>query len=280
MAIPSKARREHQSVSLDEAPAKVTVRELLDGKGRQRRTQVFVQTADKAAAAEAAGIDVINLAYTHASGEVASAAPKTFNMFGLHWKNYASDTELLRGAFDAMFDGADSIYCAKPPESIEALAREGVPVCPHVGLVPTKRTWTGGWRSVGTTCDQAWRLYQEVKRYEAAGAFAVEMEVVPEQVAVEIARRTSMLVISMGSGSGGDVQYLFASDILGQSPHRVPRHAKVYRNFKLEFERLQRERVEAFKEFVADVQTGSYPGPKHTVSADSLELEKFLDKLR
>ena len=99
----------------------------------------------------------------------------------------------------------------------------------------------------------------------AAGAFGAEIEVVPVEVADEISRRTSLFMISMGAGTGCDAQYLFAEDVLGSNRGHMPRHSKVYRNFAAEFERLQSERVAAFKEYVADVESGAYPEPRHLV---------------
>jgi 3-methyl-2-oxobutanoate hydroxymethyltransferase len=58
-------------------------------------------------------------------------------------------------------------------------------------------------------------LFEEIKGYEAAGAVAVEIEVVPVEVANEISKRVNILLWSMGSGPGCDAQYLFAEDILG-----------------------------------------------------------------
>ena len=56
--------------------------------------------------------------------------------------------------------------------------------------------------------------------------------------------------------------------------HR-PRHAKTYRNFAAEFERLQRERIAAYREFISDVQTGAYPEPQHVVPITDEELAAF-----
>ena len=79
------------------------------------------------------------------------------------------------------------------PHVVETLAREGVPVIAHVGLVPPKATWAGGMRAVGRTADQALQVYRDSKDFESAGAFALEMEVVPARVAAEITRRVSVL---------------------------------------------------------------------------------------
>ena len=56
----------------------------------------------------------------------------------------------------------------------------------------------------------------------------------------------------------------------------MPRHSKVYRNFAAEFDRLQAERVSAFKEFVSDVETGAYPEDAHIVRMNPEELKKFM----
>lgn len=85
-----------------------------------------------------------------------------------------------------------------------------------------------------------------------------------------------MLMISMGAGTGCDAQYLFADDVLGSNRGHRPRHAKVYRNFAAEFDRLQNERVAAFAEFADDVRSGAYPEKGHEVAIDRNELEAFL----
>ncbi|MEL0076046.1 MAG: 3-methyl-2-oxobutanoate hydroxymethyltransferase, partial [Ilumatobacter sp.] len=94
-----------------------------------------------------------------------------------------------------------------------------------------------------------------MRALEEAGAFAAEIEVVPPEIATEISRRTSLVMFSMGAGAGCDAQYLFSCDLLGYTRGHRPRHAKVYRDFSAEYERLQRERVGAFSEFIADVET-------------------------
>jgi 3-methyl-2-oxobutanoate hydroxymethyltransferase len=64
--------------------------------------------------------------------------------------------------------------------------------------------------------------------------------------------------------------------VLGYTRTHRPRHAKTYRNFRAEYERLQRERVAAFKEFVADVETGAYPEERHLVPIADAEFEAFV----
>jgi 3-methyl-2-oxobutanoate hydroxymethyltransferase len=175
----------------------------------------------------------------------------------------------------AMQAGAQSVYCGMSPAIVEVLAREGVPVICHIGLVPPKATWTGGFRAVGKTLAQAKMLWDHVQAFEQAGAFAVEMEVIPANFAAEISARTSMLTISLGSGGGCDAQYLFSADVLGETRGHIPRHAKTYRNFAAEHDRLQAERVAAYQEYIADVVTGAFPERRHIVELDAQALRDF-----
>ena len=86
-------------------------------------------------------------------------------------------------------------------------------------------------------------------------------------------------MLAMGAGVGGDAQHLFAEDVLGYTREHQPRHAKVYRNFRSEYDRLQQERIAAFKEFKADVASGAYPEPKHLVGIDDAEFAAFVKGL-
>ena len=83
----------------------------------------------------------------------------------------------------------------------------------------------------------------------------------------------------MGAGTGCDAQYLFAEDVLGENRGHMPRHSKVYRNFAAEYDRLQLERVAAFSEFVADVNSHTYPEEKHLVRMDPEALKQFMARI-
>jgi 3-methyl-2-oxobutanoate hydroxymethyltransferase len=128
---------------------------------------------------------------------------------------------------------------------------------------------------VGKTAESALAVWNHVKRLEAIGCFGAELEVVPDRVAAEISIRTRMIMLGMGAGPGADAQYLFTEDVLGHTTGHKPRHAKTYRNFAAEFERLQTERIAAFKEFIVDVNSGTYPALEHVVPISDEEFERF-----
>ena len=256
----------------------MTVKHLLDAKGKRQLTYVQVAREEEAIAASEAGMDMIGTAFVPERAHFAKAVPNSHFQFGMPWGKHADATEVLRDAMAAMQAGAQSVYCGMSPHIVEVLAREGVPVISHVGLVPPKATWTGGFRAVGRTLSQAKMVWQQVQDFEAAGAFAVEMEVVAANLATEITKRTSMLTISLGSGGGCDAQYLFSADLLGENTGHIPRHAKKYRNFAAERERLQLERVAAYKEYIADVTSGAFPEAGHVVSIDVDALRKVWEE--
>jgi 3-methyl-2-oxobutanoate hydroxymethyltransferase len=254
---------------------KLTVRELLDGRDRHQRSNVFVETAREAAAAEEAGIDIITVDGRLLTPEIRRAAANTFCIGGLAFGHLATTDDYLRAACAMYEQGVDAFYCAAGPRTIERLAEERLPVVGHVGLVPWHTTWTGGFRAVGKTLDSALDVWRQVRTLERAGAFGAEIEVVPVEIAGEIASRSSLFLISMGSGDGCHAQYLFAEDILGTNSWRYPRHSKRYVDLAVEEERLQRLRVRAFVEFASEVRSGDYPGPEHIVHAGDSTLAEF-----
>lgn len=234
----------------------------------------------EAAAAEAAGIDIASVppgVCQHS--DYRKHAPSIFTMTGMTHLEMGHPDDYLRWCCDAMNKGADAVYCSGSMRTVEILAREHIPVVGHVGLVPHRATWTGGFRAVGKTAQAALAMLDECRRYQDAGAIAVEIEVVPPEVATEISSRVDILLWSMGAGAGCDAQYLFANDILGYTEGHIPRHSKVYRNFAEEYDRLQQERIAAFREFVADVETGAYPAPEHLVTMTPEEAARFREGL-
>lgn len=260
---------------------RLTVADLAALKGKRQLTMLRIFTLDEAAAAESAGIDLASAPpelVTHP--RYREVAPSLFTLTGRTHLEAGPREDYLRFAGQMLDGGADCVYCSGSLSTVEFLAREHIPVVGHVGLVPSRATWTGGFRAVGKRADQAFALYEECLAYERAGAIAVEIEVVPAEVATEISRRMSRLSLwSMGSGAGCDAQYLFSVDVLGENTGHLPRHSKVYRDFAAEHARLQRERIAAFTEYRLDVENGTFPEDRHLVRMDPAELAGFRELL-
>ncbi|MCV0395106.1 MAG: 3-methyl-2-oxobutanoate hydroxymethyltransferase [Rhizobiaceae bacterium] len=255
-----------------------TVADIRAMKGRHQFTMLRVETVEELEAAEKAAIDMVSVPPSlMLLPHFREVAPSLFAVPGENFYEVGTADDFVRWAFRLYKAGADAVYCSASLGTIRRLAEEAIPVFGHVGLIPSRATWTGGLKAVGKTAASARQVYDAVKALEAAGAFGAEIEVVPSAIAAAISARTSLFMISMGAGSGCDCQYLFADDVLGQNRGHVPRHARTYRNFAGEFDRLQRERIAAFSEFAADVRSGAYPEDRHQVAHDPRELMAFLD---
>jgi 3-methyl-2-oxobutanoate hydroxymethyltransferase len=257
-----------------------TVADLRATKGKRQLTMLRVMTLEEAEAAEKAGVDIVSIPPDLLlDPQYRDAAPSLFSMPGENFYEIGTADDFVRWAFRMVKASADAVYCSASYATIKRMADEAVPVIGHVGLIPSRRTWTGGWKAVGRTAESALEILSAVRQLEAAGAFGAEIEVVPAEVAAAISERTPLLMLSMGAGGGCDAQYLFAEDVLGQNRGHMPRHSKIYRNFAAEFDRLQNERIAAFREFVADVNASAFPEDRYILHMAPEEMKKFLDRV-
>lgn len=260
-----------------------TVKHLQELKGKKVLTETMPFTIQEAAAAEEAGIDTMKVKFDPANPAAAmairKAAPHTFMTFCIGLTKVATADEAVRAGFVAMEAGADGIMCQWGPEFIRAVSRMGIPVQAHAGLVPRLSTWTGGLRAVGKTLEEAVWIYNQIQSFEAAGAWAVEVEVIPAELLQEISCRTCLVTSSIGAGSGGDIQFMFAEDILGCHAPPYPRHTRQYRDLYRMEQQLQAERVGGFRDFINDVQSGDFPGPEHIVKTPDGLINQFRDAI-
>ena len=260
-----------------------TVRDIIDLKGEKQLTQTLPFFPNEAKAAEDAGIDLMNTRFNYFKQETAieirKSASKTFMSFVIPLLSVPTKDDALKHSYKAMELGADGIIFQGSLNHIEALSNAGIPVLGHFGLVPRKSTWTGGIRAVGKTIDEAKALFQNLKDLENAGAWAVECEVIPSRLMRELSSRTSLVTISIGSGNGGDVQFLFAEDILGASEGPFPRHSKQYCNLFKEAQRIQKIRVNAFKDFIDEVNSDIFPSNNFEVEVTEEFVERFCNYL-
>ncbi|MCA3560670.1 MAG: 3-methyl-2-oxobutanoate hydroxymethyltransferase [Aestuariivirga sp.] len=259
-----------------------TIADIRANKGKHQYTMMRVTDWDELAAAESAGIDMCSVPPEMlVEKRFREVAPSIFAIPGQAlYSAPATTDDTLRWAFRMMEAGADAIYSAAAFQTVRRMADDNIPVIGHVGLIPHFSTWTGGFKAVGKTAGSAMAIYERCSQYEEAGAFGVEIEVVPPEVTAEIAKRSSLFLVSMGGGAGGDCQYLFACDVLGTNTGHVPRHSKKYADLAGEYARIQQMRIDAFKAFVTEVQTGAYPAEKYLVKAPEAEMKAFAQKMQ
>lgn len=256
-------------------------------KNGEKISMLYVTTPQEATAANSAGIHMLSIEGRFFDAEMREAAGNCFVQVGLPyggWGNFngrplATAEDYLRAAFYYASLGGDAFYCAASYEIQKVLCDNYVPVVGHIGLIPSYITWTG-WRAVGKTADEALALWHHVQKLQEIGVFAAELEVVPDRVGKFLTENSSLVMLGMGAGKYADAQYLFSEDVCGYGTNRTPRHGKVYRNLAPDLERIQRERVAAFVEFKADVDSGGYPAPQHTVPIEEKEFGDFLKSVK
>ena len=260
--------------------ARLTVQDLLDQRGKHRFAMLRVETLDEAEAAARAGVELLSVPPAMVfDRQFREVAPEAFIFPGDNFYEIGTAEDFLKWAFPLFKHGADAFYCSGSMASIRAMTDHGLPVCGHVGLIPSKATWTGGFKAVGKTLASAQRVWQQCKAAEQAGAFAVEIEVVPQAITEAIAEKTGLFLISMGAGPAGHAQYLFSDDVLGQNRGRIPRHAKVYADFAAEQDRMQAKRIAAMGEFAQQVHDGAFPSGQYLVDGDPDVTAQFRDWL-
>ncbi len=251
-----------------------TVGGLRAARGRHGSfAQVTADTAVEAAAAETAGVEMVVCRAQNVK-EVRQGSSKVFVTAALGFAQAVTNDEILRTALTALVDGADAVITARRLEVVSLLAAEDVPVMGHLGYVPRKSTWVGGIRAFGKTADEAVELFHRFRRLEEAGAFAVEVELVPAGLMAEISSRTGLVTVSLGSGPAADVMFLFTSDICGES-ERLPRHARRYADIASLQKRIVDERIAGLSAFRRDIRERSFPSNDETARVDDAVLDEF-----
>ncbi len=141
---------------------------------------------------------------------------------------------------------------------IEALVEAGVPVMAHLGLTPQSVHAMSGYQVQGRGGDGE-RMVEDAKALEAAGAFALVLEVVPAELAGRITAATTMPTIGIGAGPDCDAQVMVWQDLVAFHPAGgpTPKFVKTYAN-------LGDELREAAGHFAEEVRSGAYPAPEHT----------------
>ena len=255
----------------------LTVADLQANKGKVKWTQITANTPEEAIAADQAGLDMI-ICNSVNTGSVRSANTPQFLTASIGLPDFATEGDILGEAFRCLALGADAIMTARGMHIVSALAKEDIPVMGHLGLVPRKSTWKGGLRAVGKTGEEAFELLQAFKRLEEAGGVLVEAEVIPGQIMKEISQRTGLITVSLGSGNGGDVDYLFMEDACGDSEN-PPNHARAFGNLKAIRNQLAEERVNSLIAFRKAIENGTFPGTEETVVISDDEFYDFLNRV-
>ncbi|WP_326518645.1 3-methyl-2-oxobutanoate hydroxymethyltransferase [Acinetobacter sp. CAAS 2-6] len=211
-------------------------------------------------------VTVADMAYHTAA--VRRGNQHAFIMTDLPFMSYATLTDALNSAKTVMQAGAQMVKMeggAWLSESIQVLARNGIPVCVHLGLTPQSVHMFGGYKLQARTREAADRLIADCQAVVDAGAALLLLECVPAQLGKEIAELFPQVpVIGIGAGAETDGQVLVVQDMLGLTFGRV---ARFVRNFMKE-QAGETAILDAFKAYHAAVQDQSFPAKEHTFQVE------------
>jgi 3-methyl-2-oxobutanoate hydroxymethyltransferase len=138
---------------------------------------------------------------------------------------------------------------------VQLLVQSGVPVMGHLGLTPQSVNTLGGYKVQGRG-EAGDRLIEEALQLQAAGAFALVLEVVPTDLAERVTKELTIPTVGIGAGAATDAQVLVWTDMAGLTPGKGPKFLKKYAD-------LRTILGDAARAYADEVRAGSYPAPEH-----------------
>jgi 3-methyl-2-oxobutanoate hydroxymethyltransferase len=139
---------------------------------------------------------------------------------------------------------------------VRAMVQAGIPVMAHIGFTPQSEHSLGGYRVQGRGED-AQRVVDDAVALEAAGAFAVLMEMVPALAAAEVDKALRVPTIGIGAGTSTTGQVLVWQDMAGLRGGKIAKFVRQYADIRTTLS-------DAAKAYADDVRSGSFPGPEHS----------------
>ncbi|NBI30505.1 3-methyl-2-oxobutanoate hydroxymethyltransferase [Chengkuizengella marina] len=211
----------------------------------------------------------------HHTKAVARGAKNSFVLTDMPFLSYhGSIDHTLRNAARIMQEGSPKAVKMEGgieiSESMSSCVKAGIPVMGHIGLTPQAVNQLGGYRVQGRQPEQAKKLIEDAKALEQAGAFAVVLEMVPEELASYITETISIPTIGIGAGRGCDGQVLVFHDLLQYASPIQPKFVKAYKNVGLEIKN-------GIEQFVQETKNQTFPSESHVFHMDSDVLKDILD---
>src|SRR5215469_8987613 len=188
----------------------------------------------------------------HHTAAVARSTSRAHIVGDMPFGSYqVSNEEAVRNAIRFVKEGgAQSVKLeggVHEADRVRAIARTGIPVVGHIGVTPQTAGLGPGYRK-RTHRD---RLLEDALALEAAGAYAIVLEVIDFDIARELTERLSIVTIGIGSGPSCDAQVLVLHDLLGMYGHSPP--------FAKRFAEIGAASVSALRDYASAVKDGSFP---------------------
>ena len=169
--------------------------------------------------------------------------------------------DALRNAIRFMKEGMAEAVKLEGGTGIRGIVRRiveaGIPVCGHIGLQPQSIHAYGTYKTRGTAEDEAQRILADAHALQEAGAYAVVVEKVPQDLAKRITSELAIPTIGIGAGADCDGQILVTPDVLGMNTQFHPRFVRTYAS-------LAETMGNAFTAYRNDVRTGNFPSAEES----------------
>lgn len=204
----------------------------------------------------------------HHTKAVARGAKRALVIADLPFLTYqTSSADAMRSAARLVQEGGAAAVKleggAEVCPQVHSLVDAGIPVTGHLGLTPQSIHRFGGYKVQGRDAESARHLLADARALEQAGAFAIVLECIPEDVAARITESIAIPTIGIGAGVHCDGQVLVLHDMLGITGKVRPRFVKQYAQVG---ETIRR----AVEQYGADVRAASFPGPEHSFAAEEV----------
>lgn len=202
----------------------------------------------------------------HHTKAVARGSKNALIVADLPFMTYQIDpAQALSNAARLLQEGGAHTVKLEGGENVAPIVRRivdcDIPVMGHIGVTPQSVNAQGGYRVRGRSRPEAAQLLKDALALEAAGAYAVVLELTPAPLAWLISQRLTIPTIGIGAGPGCDGQVQVLHDLLGLFTDFVPRHAKQYA-------KLAPVITEAFARYAAEVRAGTFPTDRESFAMD------------
>ena len=209
----------------------------------------------------------------HHTRAVARGSKNALIVADLPFMTYQVDpAQALSNAARLLQEGGAHTVKLEGGENVAPIVRRivdcDIPVMGHIGVTPQSVNAQGGYRVRGRSRPEAAQLLKDALALEAAGAYAVVLELTPAPLARLISQRLTIPTIGIGAGAGCDGQVQVLHDLLGLFTDFVPRHAKQYAN-------LAPVITEAFARYAAEVRAGTFPTDRESFAIDESLLAEL-----
>ncbi len=153
-------------------------------------------------------------------------------------------------------------------DEVYHLTQSGINVVGHLGFTPQYINTIGGYFVQGKSYENTIKMLNAAKRLEDNGAFALVLEMVPEESAKYISENISIPTIGIGAGKYCDGQVLVVDDILGKYPGNIPKFVKQYANIK----EIMKDAISKYNQ---DVKSGEFPTKEYSFNLTEEERDKL-----